>query len=128
MNLPNENAPGQEGILGNYENKLPSFCYPSPATVKGRTLGALLRGERLTHLDCWKRFGSARLSHHVYVLRGDLGWPVQMIEQTVTTTDAGRHATIGVYFLSPEVIAAAGEHGQRFAEDCARIEAERRAA
>jgi hypothetical protein len=101
--------------------------YPDPATVKGRTLGALLRGERLTHLDCWQRFGSARLSHHIYCLRGTPGWSVLMVEQTVTTTDAGRPASIGVYYLDPEVIAAAGERGQRYAEECARVEAERRA-
>ncbi len=104
-----------------------AFSYPSPSTVKGRALGALLRGERLTHLDCWRRFGSARLSHHIYMLRGR-GWPVEMIEQTVTTTDAGRAATIGVYYLSADTIAAAGEPGQQYAAECARIEAERRAA
>ncbi len=105
------------------------LCYPNPQTVKGRVLGALLRGcgERLTHYDCWRRFGSARLSHHAYILRGS-GWPVQMIEETVTTSDAGRPATIGVYFLTPELIADAGECGQKYAAECARIEAERRAA
>jgi Helix-turn-helix domain len=103
------------------------FSFPAPSTVKGRVLGALLRGERLTHLDCWRRFGSARLSHHIYCLRGT-GWPVQMAEETVTTTDAGRPASIGVYFLTPETIEAAGERGQRYAQECARVEAERRAA
>ena len=102
-------------------------CYPAPKSVKGRTLGALLRGEHLTHLDCWKRFGSARLSHHIYILRG-IGWPVVMIEKTVTTSDAGRPATIGVYFLAPEVIEATAEHGQKFAQECAQIEIERKAA
>lgn len=106
---------------------VPAAVYPDPATVKGRTLGALLRGERLTHLDCWKRFGSARLSHHIYMLRG-IGWPVQMIEETVTTSDAGRPASIGVYFFTPETIAEASERGKGYAEDCARVEAERRAA
>lgn len=105
----------------------PELSYPASVTVKGRVLGALLRGDHLTHKDCWLRFGSARLSHHIYRLRG-LGWNVQMIEETVTTSDAGRHATIGRYFLDHEVIAEAGERGQRFAAECARIEAERRAA
>ena len=41
---------------------------------------------------------------------------------------AGRPATIGVYFLTPESIADAGERGQKYAAECARIEAERRAA
>ena len=101
--------------------------FPSPHSVKGRVLGALLRGDRLTHLDCWRRFGSARLSHHIYVLRG-IGWSVEMIEETVTTSDAGRAATIGIYLLRAEAISQAGEEGQRYATECARIEAERKAA
>ncbi|HET7831816.1 MAG TPA: hypothetical protein VFK88_02515 [Gallionella sp.] len=110
------------------ETTADAFCYPLPSTVKGRVLGALLRGERLTHLDCWRRFGSARLSHHAYALRRLLGWPVEMIEQTVTTSDAGRAATIGVYSLTSDTIARAGERGQQYAEECARVEIERRAA
>lgn len=105
-------------------NQLP---LPDPETVKGRCLGAMLRGERITHLDCWKRFGSARLSHHAYILRG-MGWPVEMVEQTVTTSDAGRAASIGVYFLSSGAIVAAGDEGRKYAEECARVEVERRAA
>lgn len=101
------------------------FPLPDPSTVKGRCLGALLRGERLTHLDCWKRFGSARLSHHAYILRG-MGWPVEMVEQVVTTSDAGRAASIGVYSLSPDTIAAAGDEGREYAEECGRVELERR--
>jgi hypothetical protein len=109
------------------QGKSAELRYPPPLSVKGRVLGALLRGERLTHLDCWRRFGSSRLSHHIYILRG-LGVPVRMIEETVTTSDAGRPAEIGVYFLTPELIDDAGERGQRYAAECARIEAERRAA
>lgn len=100
---------------------------PSPETVKGRVLGALLRGERITHLDCWRRFGSSRLSHHVYELRRT-GWPVLMIEQTVTTSDGGRTATIGIYSLPADAIASAGGEGQTFAAECLRIERERGAA
>ena len=101
------------------------FSYPSPSSVKGRVLGARLRGEHLTHWDCWQRFGSARLSHHEYMLRG-LDWPIQMTEETMSTSDAGRPATIGAYFLTPDVIAEAGERGQKYAAECARIETERR--
>jgi hypothetical protein len=122
----NENARRQPGI-GQSKTTTNTFSYRSPSSVKGRTLGSLLRGARLTHFDCWKRFGSARLAHHVYKLRG-ISWPVQMLEQTVTTNDAGRPASIGVYYLGPEVIAAAGERGQQYAEECARVEIERRAA
>lgn len=110
-------------------NTLAKFNYPDHSTVKGRVLGALLRGERLTHLDCWRRLGSARLSHHIYILRGGKAgndWPVEMIEIDATTTDAGRHATIGEYYLPAEVIAEAGELGQKYAEECSKVEIERR--
>lgn len=103
------------------------LTYPSPASVIGRVLGALLRGERLSHLDCWRRYGSSRLAHHVHVLRR-MGWQVPMEEVSVTTSDAGRTATIGEYRLGADAIAAAGEAGQTYAAECARIERERRAA
>jgi hypothetical protein len=124
----NAKALREQGFGGIAENTTPAFCYPDPHTVKGRVLGALLRREQQTHFDCWRRFGSARLSHHVYCLRRGLGWPVEMDERQVTTSDAGRPATIGVYYLDPDVIAEAGERGQEYAAECARIEAERRAA
>ena len=104
-----------------------SPVFPSPLSVKGRVLGSLLRGERLTHFDCWRRFGSSRLSGHVHVLRG-IGFNIQMADETVLTSDAGRPATIGIYFLTEETIADVGEYGQQYAADCARFEQERRAA
>lgn len=107
------------------------YYYPSTATVYGRVLGALLRGERLTHLDCLRRFGSSRLSHHIYSLRGEKsksGWPIDMIEVTVTTTDAGRRAVIGEYFLPSEIIAAEGEIGHQYSVECAKVELVRRVA
>lgn len=125
MILPNEKATVGAVALGN--TTAASFSYPDPHTVKGRVLGALLRGERLTHLDCWRRFGSARLSHHIYCLRR-IGWTVPMVEETVTTSDAGRSATIGIYFLTQDVITGTGEQGRSYAEECARIEVERKAA
>lgn len=126
--IGNENAPGQGGEVGKTNCiQQDQFSYPSPSSVKGRVLGAQLRGERLTHWDCWQRFGSARLSHHIYVLRRE-GWPVEMIERSVSTSDAGRPATIGVYFLADETIHQAGEQGQDYAAECAKVEAERRAA
>jgi hypothetical protein len=110
------------------ESSPPSvFNYPNPQTVRGRVLGALLRGEKLTHLDCWRRFGSSRLSGHIHPLRRR-NWSIDMVEKDVTTSDAGRAATIGLYSLPQDVIAAAGERGQRYAEECWRIEVERRAA
>lgn len=104
-----------------------THSYPPPETVRGRVLGSLLRGERLTGLDCWRRFGSSRLSAHIHVLRA-LGWPIDTTERTVTTSDAGRPATVAFYSLAADTIAEAGEAGQRFAEQCQRVEHERRAA
>lgn len=127
MGSPQNENPRLQPGAGQSKNTTPALCYPPAVTVKGRVLGALLRGDHLTHKDCWLRFGSSRLSHHVYRIRG-IGWDVQMIERTVTTSDAGRPAKIGVYFLTPESIADAGERGQKYAAECARIEAERRAA
>jgi hypothetical protein len=123
----NDNASGQAGEVGKTKSTLDIFSYPDPHSVKGRTLGALLRGENLTHFDCWRRFGSARLSHHIYMLRKD-GWQIKMIEDDVKTSDADRTASIGIYWLSDQAINAAGENGRIYAAEAARIEIERRAA
>jgi len=104
-----------------------SFSYPAAEAVKGRVLGALLRGELLTHADCWRRLGSSRLAHHVHVLRR-AGWPVKAMETIVRTSDAGRPATIAEYFLDQTVIEEVGEEGQQYARECAAVEAQRRAA
>lgn len=88
------------------------FSFPHLKTVKAAVLADLLGGQRITHKDCWLRHGSSRLSHHVYMLRGE-GWPIVTDELTVSTSD-GRHATIAEYYLPIEAIRAAGEAGQRF--------------
>lgn len=140
MTSQNENAPelGGSGAFGQQAVTVESVShghgasnkplpYPSANAVIGRVLGALLNGERLTHLDCWRRFGSSRLSHHIWQLRRD-GWPVEMVELEVATSDADRKAMIGEYSLSEETIHAAGERGQDYAAECARVNVERRAA
>lgn len=141
MTSRNENAPelggsgafGQQALTaeslshGHIDGNKTTLPYPSAHAVIGRVLGALLEGEKLTHLDCWRRFGSSRLSHHIWQLRRD-GWPVEMVELEVTTSDADRKATIGEYSLSQETIQSAGERGQDYAAECGRINAERRAA
>lgn len=127
LNPRNDNAPGEGREVGIQDNiDRNEFSYPDPSSVKGRVLGALLAGETLTHWDCWRRFGSARLAHHVYVLRG-IGWPVQIEERTVTTSDGGRPALVGFYRLDADTIAAAGERGRAFTADCHRANSERRA-
>lgn len=79
-----------------------------------RILAALLSGRRVTHLDCWREFGSARLSAHVFALRR-LGWPVEREDIFVPTSDGQRRALIGVFRLPAGDIAAAGERGRAFA-------------
>ncbi len=86
--------------------------YPRPRSVKGRVLAALLASEELSHLDCWARFGSSRLAHHTYMLRG-AGWPIQTAERPVPTSD-GRQAVIAFYSLPPRAILAAGDAGAQF--------------
>lgn len=130
LGSPPENTTAPGG--GNHpeapnQTSAPTLSFSSPKSVKGRVLGAFLRGERLTHKDCWIRFGSSRLSHHVYELRRT-GWPVLMFEQSATTSDGGRTAIIGVYYLTADAIAAAGDEGQDYAAECQRVERERRAA
>lgn len=99
--------------------------FPNPAFLPGRVLGILLTGRRYTHKDSWIELGHARLADSIWKLRR-LGWQIEMVEEVVATSDAGRPATIGIYFLAPEVIAEAGERGQQYAAECARIEAARR--
>lgn len=127
MSTPNENAPVsvQASEASNVTSSA-EMVFPPAESVKGRVLGALLRGERLTHLDCWRRFGSSRLSHHVYCARR-AGWPVKIVEEEVKTSDADRTATIGIYWLDDSDIEQAGELGQRYAAETLRIEHERRA-
>ena len=90
------------------------LSYPPAPTVKARVLGDLLAGRTITHRDTWIEHGSSRLAHHVYALRRD-GWPIDMVEREVPTSDSGRSAAIGFYSLPREVIDQAGECGQRFA-------------
>lgn len=109
----NENARGQAGVFETADTAS-AFSFPHPSTVKGRVLGDLLTGRVITHKDCWIEHGSSRLAHHVYSLRRD-GWPVEMVEREVPTSDSGRTASIGFYNLPQDVIHQAGERGQRYA-------------
>ncbi len=90
------------------------FQFPDRHILPGRVLAILLTGRRYTHKDAWIELGHSRLADSVWKLRR-LGWPVQMIEKTSPTSDCGRTACFGIYYLEPEAIAAAGERGQRYA-------------
>ncbi len=100
--------------------------YHDPYSVIGRVQGALLRGEHLTGKACWLRFGSSRLSHHIWQLERE-GWPIQDMRTEVTTSDAGRVASISTYWLEPADIAAAGDRGREFAQARRKIEKARKA-
>ena len=137
MSTPrNDNATGQgrEGVKADTNqfelcfssgSLVKPLVYPSARFLPGRVLAILLTGRRFTHLDAWRELGHSRLSDSIWKLRR-LGWPVEMIEKTVATSDAGRPAAIGIYYLTTETIAEVGERGQQYAAECARIEAERR--
>jgi len=124
--LANEKAALAGGFLGHSFNA-PAFYYPKPASVRGRILGALLRGDRLTQLDALHRFGNFRLAADVEVLRRH-GWPIRTDEIEVRTSDAGRRACVAEYKLEPAGIAMAGEEGQRYGTAALVAEIERKAA
>lgn len=111
--LPERRRGGHKKNLRMEGNSVNDDAYPCPDSVKGRVLAALLRGARMTHRDCWLRFGSSRLSHHVFKLRG-AGWKIRCVDIPVTTSD-GRAQIIGQYHLDDDDIAKAGERGQHYA-------------
>ena len=119
-------APADKRGDGGGREAMPSECsaksqgvgtYPRPSSVKGRVLAALLTGAELTHLDCWERFGSSRLAHHAFILRG-AGWPIQTVERPVPTSD-GRQAVIAFYRLPKATIDQAGEAGAAYIAEVA---------
>lgn len=91
------------------------FKYPQPDTVTGRVLALLLRGRVLTHGDCLRGLRTMRLAHYIYSLGVDSNWPIERHRIVVVTGDHGRTARISEYWLSPEIIALAGERGRRYA-------------
>lgn len=125
--LENDNARGQAGEVGKSQNSVPGFYYPRVESVRGRILGALLRGDRLTQLDALHRFGNFRLAADIEVLRRH-GWQIQTDEIEVSTSDAGRRACVARYAMTDAAIAQAGEDGQRYGAAALVAEIERRAA
>lgn len=92
-----------------------SFYYPRSQSVRGRVLGAFLRGERLTQQDSLRRFSDLRLAAQVESLR-KVGWAIQTDMVEVSTRDAGRRAEVAQYHLPNDAIADAGEKGSQYAE------------
>jgi hypothetical protein len=100
--------------------------YPKPDTVVGRVLGALLRREVITGKEIWLRLGSSRLSHHIWALRQD-GWPIQAQRIEVVTSDNGRTAHIGEYWIHGADIIDADDQGRDYARLTHNIEQARKA-
>ncbi|WP_224000750.1 helix-turn-helix domain-containing protein [Cupriavidus pinatubonensis] len=92
-----------------------SLIYPTAASVRGRVLAALLRGEQLTQADALRRWATSRLGSSIYQLRKEFGWPIVTTEIEVETRDNGRVATVARYWLPNHAIRLAGARGQRFA-------------
>ena len=108
------------GVSKQNNNDSPSYAaclapvkYPDPHHLPGRVLARLLTGRRYTHLDSWRELGHARLADSIWKLR-KAGWPVEMDEREVATSDHGRQAQIGIYYLRPETIAEAGDIGRQY--------------
>lgn len=104
---------GQAVEGGKAEKSDAPFCYPPADTVKGRVLADLLSGMYITHRDVWLRHGSSRAAHHVYVLRRECGWPIQVEPLDVPTSD-GRTAHIAQYWLPAETIRDVGTAGREY--------------
>lgn len=102
---------------------LPHF--PKPATVRGRILGALLRGEALTQHESLRRYGDFRLAAHVDALR-KRGWNIATEMIDVLTHDAERHAEVARYSMQKTDIDQAGEVGREFAEAARQAEVARK--
>lgn len=100
---------------------------PNPESVRGRILGALLRGEALTQQDALRRFSNFRLAADIHVLKHHHGWEINKEWIVVLTKDAGRKSEVARYSMSSEAIADAGEEGQKFAALAYQAEIRRKA-
>lgn len=102
-----------------FPGREPGFAYPTPGSVRGRVLAALLRGDSLTQADALRRWATSRLSSAIFQLRSEFNWPILTIEIDVETADCGRLATVARYMLPSHAILRAGARGQQFADEAA---------
>ena len=98
MNLQNAKAPEalQRPEAENQNTGAPFWPIKRP-TVKERISAALCRGERLTSLDAWQRYGTSRLGAIVFALKRE-GIPIASELVSVETSD-GRTAHVARYWL-----------------------------
>jgi hypothetical protein len=88
----------------------PAFSprWPPRASLSGRALSELLRGQRIKHPDFMRTTGSWRLAEPIRKLRRSYGWPVETIEiQSPTPENPAR--VIGEYLLPQWVIESVGD-------------------
>lgn len=91
-----------------------AFTYPNIGTMPSRAHALLLQGHKITHRDFWLHAGTYRLSDPIFRLR-ERGWNIQDVQETVPTSDpTQRSAHIKRYYLSQDVISAAGEDGRDY--------------
>lgn len=90
--------------------------YPKPGTQTSMVLATLLKGHEVNPLYSWRALGTYRLSDAVHRLSKKLGWPIDSDEKEVINV-FGDPCCHGLYSLPRNVIAAAGEAGQKFANE-----------
>lgn len=71
--------------------------WPAAGSIKRSVLDALLRGESLTSLDAWQRFGTSRLAALVHQLKHD-GWLIDSALVQVETAH-GHRAHVARYSM-----------------------------
>ncbi len=70
---------------------------PAHGSIKRQIFEALARGETLTPLDAWARFGTSRLAALIHQLRV-AGWPIHSDTITVSTAH-GHQASVAAYSM-----------------------------
>lgn len=105
MNAPPEkrNPPGVAGSRkaqttgGGLQSHCSAPRHPRNGTARAAILEALQRGESLTSLEAWQRFGASRLAADMFELRS-MGWPIHA-ENIAVPARSGRMAHVARYRL-----------------------------
>lgn len=76
---------------------------PEKNTLGHKALCMMLDGRKISHIDFQEVTSSWRLAAHIFKLT-KMGWPVERIEVTHTTTHKPKYRRICRYFLSREIL------------------------
>lgn len=107
-----EHVLDDEDLYEDFIDTPTEVVFPNPSSVAGRILSDLLAGGEITHLDCWNKYGAARLAHQIYTLRS-CGWAVVTNRRRVKTSDGDRTATIAFYSFPEEMLQEVGPTARR---------------